>query len=111
MSIIIKQDRINLLIYKYLVESGLESKYPCNFEIGLKHSAFSLLHEADLENIAKENQNLSPRLLINYLEKALLFNQIEAHLYKVIIRILLKYRMSMSNAMNLLSYWLHIIAK
>jgi len=59
-----------MLIYKYLLESGL------------KHTAFSLFNEANLEKVDINSQKINPKMLINLLEKSLIFNQIETHMYK-----------------------------
>ncbi|EAR94699.2 LisH protein (macronuclear) [Tetrahymena thermophila SB210] len=70
MAIVIKQDQINLLIYKYLLEAGLQ------------HSAYSLYNEAKIEQIYRNYENdLKAGHLIHHLERSLIFNQIESHIY------------------------------
>jgi len=83
MTIIIKQDQVNMLIYKYLLESGfLYLNSISKVFSGLKHTAFSLFHEANLDKVDMNVQKVAPKMLIGFLEKALLFNQIETHIYK-----------------------------
>jgi len=83
MTILIKQDQVNMLVYKYLLESGfLLIVFFSKRLSGLKHTAFSLFHEANLDKVDMNNQKVAPKMLIGFLEKALLFNQIETHLYK-----------------------------
>lgn len=65
MSIVIRSDELNLLVYKYLLESNLS------------HTAFSLFNEARLESsISQYKYDIKPAHLISLLEKALVFNQI-----------------------------------
>jgi hypothetical protein len=50
---------------------------------GLKHAAFALFHEADLDKSNIDPQKVPSKMLIHFLEKSLLFNRVETHLYKV----------------------------
>ena len=69
MSITIKSDELNLIVYKYLLESNLS------------HTAFCLFNEARLEpSICQYKYDIKPGHLVGLLEKALVFNQIESHI-------------------------------
>lgn len=69
MSIVIKSDEINVLIYKYLQE--------CN----LAHTAYALFTEANLEqSLTQFKFDIKSGQLISLMEKALIFSQIESHI-------------------------------
>jgi hypothetical protein len=70
MSILINQESINILIYRYLLEAGM------------KHTAFNLFNEAKLETSKIDTASLPSGMLIHYLEKALTLMQLESHIYK-----------------------------
>lgn len=56
MSIILKSDEINYLVYKYLSEMGLH------------HTAFSMFHEANLEAASREYRyDIQPGHLVTLL--------------------------------------------
>lgn len=67
MSIIIKTEELNYLIYAYFLEQGFT------------HSAFTLFNEVKIDP-AKFQADVRPGHLIYLLEKALLFTQIHDHI-------------------------------
>ena len=68
MSITIRANELNALLYKYLTESGLV------------HSAYALLHEAALaEPLQQFRYDIRPGHLVSLLEKGLVYSQIETH--------------------------------
>ncbi len=78
MSILIKSDELNYLIYKYLQEAGLN------------HTAFSFFNEAALESIISEfKYNTEAGQLINLLQKGLILIQIESHIVLVFFEVYL----------------------
>ncbi len=107
MSIVLRAEEINYLVFKYLLESGKIFLTPPIFDFlfsflclfclfknidplttnqtqGFEHSAFNLFHESKLEKNLKDFEEESrPGMLIHYLERGLIFNQIEAHVYMV----------------------------
>ena len=83
MSVIVKQDDVNQLIYRYLLESGNPRLLPPLSYQGFKHTAFLFYTEADLSKHEDSIEALSPRCLIQYLEKGLLYTSLETHVDKV----------------------------
>ena len=72
MSILIKSDELNYLIYKYLQEAAMA------------HTAFTFFNEAALENTVTEFKfNTEAGQLINLLQKGLILTQIESHIVLV----------------------------
>ena len=68
MSIVIRSDEVNVLVYKYLQESNLT------------HTAFTFYNEAALaDSITRYRYDLRAGHLLSLLEKALIFCQIESH--------------------------------
>jgi transducin (beta)-like 1 len=68
MSIVLRANELNILIYKYLLEAGLT------------HTAYSLFNEALLAQPLQEFRfDLRPGHLLALLEKALIYAQIESH--------------------------------
>ncbi|ORX58485.1 WD40 repeat-like protein [Piromyces finnis] len=64
----ITSDEINYLIYRYLVESGF------------KHTSFMFQHETHiLQNSNIKTENVKPGALIHYLQKGLLYTEVEYH--------------------------------
>jgi transducin (beta)-like 1 len=73
MSIVLKSDEVNYVVYKYLMETGLA------------HTAFSMFYEANLEEPAKEfRYDVQAGYLITLFERALLLTQIESHVFLVL---------------------------
>jgi len=74
MSIIIKANELNSLIYKYLLETGLS------------HSAYTLFNEAALSQPLQEFRfDIRAGHLLSILEKGLVYNKLEAHVNVVCI--------------------------
>ena len=72
MSIILKSDEINYVVYKYLLEAGLN------------HTAFSMFYEANLDGPSREfRYDVQSGYLVSLIEKALLLTQIESHIFLV----------------------------
>lgn len=68
MSIIIKQDEVNYLIYQYLLESGYT------------HTAYAMFHETRIDQKGPTYEaDAKAGHLIFLLERALIFNQLEQH--------------------------------
>ena len=68
MSIIIKANELNSIIYKYLLEAGLS------------HSAYTLFNEAALSQPLQEFRfDIRAGHLLSILEKGLVYNKLEAH--------------------------------
>lgn len=65
MAVVLTAAEVNTLVYHYLLEAGLQT------------AAFALKVEADLQAY-----EVVPGALLMYLEKALIFTQIEAHHFK-----------------------------
>ena len=65
MAVVLTAAEVNALVYHYLLEAGLQT------------AAFALKVEADLQTC-----EVVPGALLTYLEKALIFTQIEAHHFK-----------------------------
>ncbi|KAL0237025.1 hypothetical protein PCE1_000422 [Barthelona sp. PCE] len=61
-------DEVNLLVFRYLLESGYE------------HSAFTFLHESLLQMSGLHNKPVSPALLISFLQKGIQFLELETHI-------------------------------
>ena len=72
MSIIIKANELNILIYKYFLETGLS------------HSAYTLFNEAALTQPLQEDRfDVKAGHLMSVLEKGLVYNKLEAHVNMV----------------------------
>mmetsp|Transcript_22591 Transcript_22591/g.40661 ORF Transcript_22591/g.40661 Transcript_22591/m.40661 type:complete len:441 (-) Transcript_22591:1018-2340(-) len=67
MSIKIRSEEVNLLVYSYLLEAGLS------------HTAYVLSNEASLFNAAEQFSKVAPGALLSLLERALLLALLEAH--------------------------------
>jgi transducin (beta)-like 1 len=68
MSIILRANELNTILYKYLLEAGLA------------HTAFTLFNEASLAQPLQEFRfDVRSGHLLSLLEKALVYAQIEAH--------------------------------
>lgn len=68
MSIIIKANELNILIYKYFLEAGLS------------HSAYTLFNEAALAHPLQEFRfDVRAGHLMSILEKGLVYSKIESH--------------------------------
>jgi transducin (beta)-like 1 len=75
MTVVLKANELNTLIYKYLLEAGLT------------HTAYSLFNEAALAQHLQELRfDVRPGHLLGLLEKALIYSHIEAHCGFVQIR-------------------------
>ena len=86
MSIVLRANELNTVIYKYLLESGLA------------HTAYSLFNEAALAQPLQEFRfDLRPGHLLSLLEKALVYAQIESHVNLVLLE---RCRASMWSAKN-----------
>jgi transducin (beta)-like 1 len=73
MSIILRANELNTLIYKYLLECGLS------------HTAYTLFNEANLAQPLQEFRfDVKSGHLLSLLEKALIYAQIESHVSMVI---------------------------
>ncbi|KAL0222110.1 hypothetical protein RCL1_001964 [Eukaryota sp. TZLM3-RCL] len=64
----LNSEEINILIYRYLQEAGLH------------HTAFTLSQEALLWRSPYRNAEITPGSLISYLQKGLMYEEIETHL-------------------------------
>lgn len=65
MSVVLKTNELNTLIYKYLLEAGLS------------HTAYSLFNEAALAQSLQEYRfDVRPGHLLSILEKGLIYNKI-----------------------------------
>lgn len=72
MSIIIKANELNILIYKYFLETGLS------------HSAYTLFNEAALTQPLQEYRfDIRAGHLMSVLEKGLVYNKLESHVNMV----------------------------
>lgn len=67
----ITSDEVNLLVYRYLQESGFV------------HSAFSFAHESLVARSAVADAEVPPGALISFLQKGLQYVEVEAHLTEV----------------------------
>jgi hypothetical protein len=68
MSIVLRANELNTIIYKYLLEAGLA------------HTAYALFNEAALAQPLQEFRfDIRPAHLLSLLEKALVYAQIESH--------------------------------
>ena len=65
--IVIKTEELNYLIYSYFLEQGYS------------HSAFALANEVKVD-LQKYRDDVKPGQLVNNLEKALLFSQLQDHI-------------------------------
>jgi hypothetical protein len=73
MSIRIRSEEVNLLVYSYLLEAG-------SFHSGLMHTAYTLANEASVFQTIEEHPRVQPGALLSLLERALLLTLLEAHL-------------------------------
>lgn len=73
MSVVLRANELNTIIYKYLLEAGLN------------HTAYTLFNEAALAQPLQEFRfDIRPAHLLSLLEKALVYAQIEAHVTLVL---------------------------
>lgn len=73
MSIVLRANELNTIIYKYLLECGLN------------HTAYSFFNEAALAQPLQEYRfDIRPGHLLSLLEKALIYAQIESHVNLVL---------------------------
>lgn len=72
MSITIRSEEVNLLVYSYLLEAG--TPYT-----GLSHTAYVLSNESSILNAAEQFPKVMPGALLSLLERALLLALLEAH--------------------------------
>lgn len=85
----IESDHINILIYRYLLESGKLS--PCEivvlfrniFNLGFQHSGFTFAQEAGITKSSVYNQKIPPGSLIAHLQRGLNYVQAEINLTEV----------------------------
>ena len=90
MSIVLKANELNTIIYKYLLEAGLN------------HTAYTFFNEASLAQPLHEFRfDVKAGHLLSLLEKSLIYSQIEAHVCMVFIFLS---RMSICNAVSLSIY-------
>lgn len=74
-------DEVNLLVFRYLIESGIFANYiPFS---GFNHSAFIFSNESLLSKSTVANQEIAPGALISFLQKGLQYVEIEAHIREV----------------------------
>jgi hypothetical protein len=78
MTVQITSEEINLIIYNYLLETGMGY-------VGLGHSAFTLQNEARIGTVSQKFPTIQPGYLVSLLEKALILTQYEAHLHEEVI--------------------------
>lgn len=77
MRIQLNSDDINVLIYRYLVESGFQ------------HTAFCFQNEANVgKSVDPLTKSVPPGALISFMQKALMYIYIESHIDEVCFFIL-----------------------
>lgn len=74
-------DEVNLLVFRYLIESGI--LHNNTLIIGFNHSAFIFSNESLLSKSAVVNQEIAPGALISFLQKGLQYVEIETHIREV----------------------------
>jgi transducin (beta)-like 1 len=73
---------INYLIYRYLVESGMQA-IPFNTSSGFSHSSFAFQTESAVRKIDLKGSSVQPGALISLLQKGLQYREVETHLNNV----------------------------
>lgn len=88
---VLTSEEINIIIYKYLQESGkikfhegTRLQIDLVFHIlGFRHTSFAFQFESQVEKSTYRDAPIQPGALINIIHKGLQFMEIEAHMNEV----------------------------